>query len=143
MVSSASPNVRFAGFLPERQLDQFFATCKIFVCPSRWYEGFPNVVARAMAHGRPVVGARIGVMHEIIEHGVSGVLYESGDADQLTAAIERLWRDPHLCMSLGSKGRQEAERRFAPDVVNAILVQVYRDLVGKEKPQASLPRSQG
>jgi glycosyltransferase involved in cell wall biosynthesis len=134
LVLSAPRNVRFVGFLKGEQLDQFYAACRIFVCPSRWYEGFPNVVARAMAHGRPVVGARIGVMPEIIEDGANGVLYSPGDATQLATAIQRLWRDRELCQSMGLRGRHEAERRFALDVVYETLMQVYRGLVKHKKP---------
>jgi glycosyltransferase involved in cell wall biosynthesis len=131
-MSRAPPNIRFTGFLKGPQLERLFAGSSMVVCPSRCFEGFPNVIAQAMAHGRPVVATRIGVIPEIVEDGVTGILCRPGDVQQLATAIDRLWHDPVFGRSLGSRGRQAAERRFAPDVVNETLMRVYADLVNAE-----------
>jgi glycosyltransferase involved in cell wall biosynthesis len=35
----------------------------------------------AMARGIPVVSARVGALPEVVEHGVSGWLFDAGDLD--------------------------------------------------------------
>jgi glycosyltransferase involved in cell wall biosynthesis len=47
--------------------------------------------------GTPVVGARIGGIPELVDDGVNGLLFESGNVDSLVAAIEKLWNDETLC----------------------------------------------
>jgi glycosyltransferase involved in cell wall biosynthesis len=138
-ISRAPPNVRFTGFLRGPRLERLFAESSVVVCPSRCFEGFPNLIAQAMAHGRPVVGARIGVIPEIVEDGVTGVLCPPGDAEQLAAAIDRLWRDPALGAALGERGRISAEQRFAPHVVNETLIKVYQDLIEGQESAREMP----
>jgi glycosyltransferase involved in cell wall biosynthesis len=61
------------------------------VLPSEWYEGFPLVVAEAYACGSPIVASRIGGLPELIRDGVTGMLFESGDAASLANAVNQLW----------------------------------------------------
>lgn len=63
--------------------------------PSRW-ENFPNVCLEAMSLGAPVVGSDAGGMSEIIEDGVNGVLFRSGDVESLEAALMRVLGDAVL-----------------------------------------------
>lgn len=126
LASSAPPNLRFEGFLRGRALDEFYERARIFVCPSKWFEGFPNVIARAMAHGKPVVASRIGAIPEIVEDGVTGLLVEPGDAAALASAIGRLWSDPARCAELGRAGRERAGREFAAERVYERLLAIYR-----------------
>ena len=63
--------------------------------PSRW-ENFPNVCLEAMSLGAPVVASDAGGMSEIIEDGVSGVLFKSGDAESLAAALSQVLSDDAL-----------------------------------------------
>jgi glycosyltransferase involved in cell wall biosynthesis len=126
LATPAPPNLRFEGFLRGRDLDEFYARARIFVCPSKWFEGFPNVVARAMAHGKPVVASRIGAIPEIVEDGVTGLLVEPGDGAALAAAIGRLWPDPVRCADLGRAGHERALHEFAAERVYERLAAIYR-----------------
>lgn len=63
--------------------------------PSLW-ENFPNTCVEAMALGAPVVASDAGGMAEIVEDGVSGVLFPSGNAGALAAALTRVLGDGQL-----------------------------------------------
>ena len=54
-------------------------------------------LVEAMSQGVPVVASRIGGIPEIIEDGVTGLLFEPGNAADLAEKMLRLWRDPELC----------------------------------------------
>jgi len=69
------------------------STCCCF--PSLW-ENFPNVCLEAMSLGALVVGSNAGGMSEMIEHGESGLLVESGSVDDLTAQLRRALDDGAL-----------------------------------------------
>ena len=60
----------------------------ILLC-SRW-EGFPNVVLEALAHGTPVVATDVGDVAEIVRPGESGWIVPPEDAKSLSAAIAEL-----------------------------------------------------
>ena len=88
IAKSAPANVSFDGFLSGRDLDDFFNQSRFVVFPSVCFEGFPNAVAKAMAHGKAVIASRIGPLPEIVEDGVTGVLFEPGNAADLAEKID-------------------------------------------------------
>jgi glycosyltransferase involved in cell wall biosynthesis len=60
------------------------------VIPSIWPENLPTVAIEALALGVPIIGSEIGGIPELVEHRVSGLLVEPGDAQALAAALADL-----------------------------------------------------
>jgi GalNAc-alpha-(1->4)-GalNAc-alpha-(1->3)-diNAcBac-PP-undecaprenol alpha-1,4-N-acetyl-D-galactosaminyltransferase len=80
------------------ELSSYYSSADLFCIPSRW-EGFPNVVGEALAHGLPVIAFKgCSGMSDLIESGKNGILAEGND-DFLSLAIaiqiasNKLW-DP-------------------------------------------------
>ena len=65
-----------------------------------------------MVQGVPVVAPRITGIPELVEDGVSGLLYTPGDAEQLVGRIEMLLADADLRNRCGEAGRQTVSREF-------------------------------
>jgi glycosyltransferase involved in cell wall biosynthesis len=126
LVARAPTNVRFHGFLSGRELDDFYARSRLFACPSVWWEGFPNVVTRAMAHAKPVIASDLGVLSEIVEHQHTGLLFQAGNAAELASAIRDLWDDPGRCREMGDAGRKKAIREYCESVYYERLMTAYR-----------------
>ena len=63
------------------------------IYPSEWYENCPFSVMESQLYGTPVIGANIGGIPELIEVGKTGLLFNSGDVEQLCDAIHTLWQD--------------------------------------------------
>src|SRR5690606_20709462 len=60
------------------------------------WENYPNVCLEALALGKLVVGSNAGGMAEQIEHGSSGLLFESGSVESLRDALRRALTDHEL-----------------------------------------------
>ncbi|MCE5230706.1 glycosyltransferase family 4 protein [bacterium] len=133
-VETAPSNVTFHGFLAGPALDEFYRRTRVLVCPSIWYEGFPNVVAHAMAAGKPVIACRLGALPEIVGDGETGLLFDPDDIDTLTAHIRRLFGDSDLCRAMGEAGRRKIEREFSPSAVYEKLTAVYQSLIKAPTP---------
>lgn len=121
---SAPGNVEFRGFLRGRDLDAVFRESRILVFPSLWFEGFPNVVAQAMAWGRPVVAMRMGALPEIVDDGKTGLLCNP-DEDDLAERIDYLWRRPDLCREMGRAGREKALSEYSDERFYSRLMAIY------------------
>lgn len=89
-------NIDNKGFLEGDALIELIAGAKFSIYPSEWYENCPFSVMESIQYGTPVLGADIGGIPELIEDGVTGELFESGNERQLTDKIDKLWKDAEL-----------------------------------------------
>ena len=69
--------------------------------PSR-YESFGLVPLEGFVHGTPVIASRSGAIPEVVEDGVSGLLFEAESAASLADATIRVLKDPELRSSLSA-----------------------------------------
>ncbi len=122
-------NVEFVGFLKGDELNEFYLKSKIIVVPSKWYEGFPNVITRGMLLKRPVITTNIGAMPSIIDDGVHGLLVEPGDAKQLSVAIDELYSNDAKCRKFGEAGFKKAKLLYSRDAIFEILIRTYNQLM--------------
>lgn len=119
------PQAQFVGHLSGDALWQAVARAAIVVVPSECYENCPMSVLEAMAHGRPVVGSRMGGIPELVADGETGLLFDAGSVDGLGAALVRLMESPGLRRQLGRQARRRAEEQFSLDAHNRGLLDIY------------------
>ena len=86
-------NIQNVGFQSGDDLSKLIREAKMSVYSSEWYENCPFSVMESQMYGTPVIGANIGGIPELIQVGKTGLLYESGDVDQLCDAIHSIWQD--------------------------------------------------
>jgi len=114
-----------------KELSAFFRGARMFVLPSVWFEAFGLAAAEAMGHGLPVVASRLGAMSALVEDGVDGLLFEPGDARDLSEKVKRLWSDPALCRRLGQAARQKAVSHWSAQQHVQRLRTVYENLCAR------------
>ena len=127
-------NVLWTGYLKGQDLDNFYASSRMIVVPGKWYEGFPNVITRAMKHAKPVITSRLGAMASIIDHEENGLLVEPGNAGDLAKSIEYLYNQPELCRKLGENGRKKAEEQYSSELIYKKLMEVYESVKRPPNP---------
>ncbi len=84
-------NVEFVGVKQWDEIKNLVGRARFSVLPSEWYENNPLSVIEAQCLGTPVLGARIGGIPELIEEGVNGTTFESGNVEDLKSQIEKMW----------------------------------------------------
>lgn len=87
LAAEAGADVTFHGHRAGDALFDVVRGARACVLPSEWYENAPKSVLEAFNHARPVIGAAIGGITELIEHGHTGWLFASGDVGALAAQL--------------------------------------------------------
>jgi len=123
-------SAEYVNHLGGTELDEVIRGAAVIVVPSEWYENCPMSVLEAMAYGKPVVGADIGGIPELIADGQTGLLFTPGDREGLNTAIRRLMEDPALRHRLGCAAREKIEECFSLDRHHTGLLALYGELLG-------------
>jgi hypothetical protein len=84
---------------------------RALVVPSR-REALARVIMEAFAAGVPVVAARTGGIPEVVVHEHNGLLFPSGDAPALAAALRRILNDAVLRQRLTGQARRDYQERY-------------------------------
>jgi phosphatidylinositol alpha-1,6-mannosyltransferase len=129
--------VEFVGEVDDARLPELYRSADLFVMPS-WedpatssVEGFGIVYLEAAACGVPSVGGRTGGVADAIEEGVTGLLAEPGDDEDLRTKIERLLADPEERRAMGAAARARAEREFTWDRAARIVEEEMREVLAR------------
>jgi glycosyltransferase involved in cell wall biosynthesis len=83
-------SVVFLGWLSRLEVEHQLRDAWASVAPSLWAEPLGLVAAEAVVRGVPVVASESGGLGEIVEHGVSGLLFPNNDEAALTANLEAI-----------------------------------------------------
>lgn len=102
----------FLGDLPGPAIKLWYRRVVLCVSPSL-SEGFGLTPLEAMASGAAAVTSRAGAYEQMIEPGVNGALADTGDLEQLVAALEPLLAQPAELLAMGERARRCAVERFS------------------------------
>jgi phosphatidylinositol alpha-1,6-mannosyltransferase len=128
--------VVFAGRMPDEDLPDCYAACDVFVMVSREIpakgdvEGFGIVYLEANAQGKPVVGARSGGVADAVEDGVTGLMVDSTDPENVADAILRLLANKDWAACLGIQGRNRVRTEFSMEVLARRMQSVLANSFG-------------
>ena len=111
---------------------EFIYAADVFVLPSRC-EALPVTILEAMALGTPVIASEVNGIPEEIEHGKSGLLFRSEDAEGLARSLVKLARDAELRQELSENARSRYWELFSRELLVSRYADAMRKLVRDEK----------
>ena len=94
------PHVHVRGRIAHDDVARALASLDVLVVPSIWPENSPLVIREAFLAGVPVVASRIGGIPETVTDGVNGLLFNPGDAVDLSRKVQQLVSSPALLETL-------------------------------------------
>jgi len=130
-------NVRFVGRLVPAKVLEEISRARLLILPSEWFEGFPMVIREAFAYGTPVAVSNIGALGEIVEDGVTGVLFNPGDHSSLVEVVESIWRRQGHLGKMAGAAREIFEQRYSEDKNYEMLMNIYNSAVARQSKKAA------
>ena len=119
-------NVEFLGYKTSNELKKLVKKSMFTVLPSECYENSPRVVLESFALGKPVIGARIGGIPELVMDEETGLTFEAGDRKDLKEKIMFLINSPNRIIEMGKNARKFAVEKFNSDRYYSKLMQIYQ-----------------
>lgn len=120
--------VEFTGYVPENVVDRFFATSDILLFPTRFGEGFPNVLFKAVTRGMPVVSAPCRSALEYLtenENCLFCIMEPEDIADKVAVLID----DRQTRETMSSNNLKMGES-LTPEAIAVEFVSIYKSLAG-------------
>lgn len=119
--ATATGGVNYRGHLPPVHI---FAELDAVVHPSLIFDSLPTVLLEAARAGVPAVASDLGGASEIIEHGVTGWLFDPDAPERGFAHLRALVGDETARLAMGAAARQRFLRAFTIDK----MIENYRGL---------------
>lgn len=121
--------VCFAGWVSDT--DSFYNAIDINTLTSL-SETFPYALTEGARAGLPTVASRVGGVPYLIEHGITGLLFEPGDAEALGRHLAALAADPVLRAHLGERLYEKAKTDFSLESTLQRQLHIYETILRRQ-----------
>jgi len=124
--------VTFSGFLNQTEIARAYAAADALVLPSDYGETWGLVVNEAMLFGVPaIVSDRVGCGPDLVEPGVTGLVFPCRDDKALADAMRALAVDRDKAGRMGEVARKRVSERYSPALAVAGTVAALRAAAGR------------
>jgi len=108
--------INYIGF--QKDIKSWIQRCHCTILPSHGGEGVPNVLLESAAMGRICIASKINGSKDVIDDGVTGHLFETGNAQDLINKVDKfLELDYEAKKQMGLAGRTKVEKAFDRQIV--------------------------
>jgi len=119
------PNVRFIGFVPQREIYRYYEAAKALICTSE-SEGFPNTFLQAWIHQVPVISLSIDPDECICDHKLG---FHSQSFEQLIKDIENLSQNEKIAKEMGKNGKEYVMKYHDVEVITNKYIKIFNQLI--------------
>ena len=120
--------IHFLG--KQERVNELLPLADFMIMPSEM-ESFGLAALEAMACKVPTIATRVGGVPELIDDGVTGLLFRVGDVQGMAQGAIELLRDPARLNEMREAGRRTAQKRFCSTLVLPQYVKFYESLLAQ------------
>jgi glycosyltransferase involved in cell wall biosynthesis len=131
--------VRFCGFVVPEKVKEYYRECSAVALSSVWPEPIATVGLEVMRYGLPVVAFDVGGVNNWLIDQANGFLVPWMNSTLFARALEKLLLNKELARTMGERGRQIVNERFAfPDYISS-LDRMFAQVVEENRHPATVP----
>lgn len=123
-------NIEYLGSKNKQEIDVLLSESSFIIVPSEWYENNPLTIVESFANGKPIIGADIGGIPEIVENNINGFIFRQGIIEDLRRCVNKAYNlklDRYVEMSINA--RLFAEKNFSEVHHYENLMKIYNQLI--------------
>ena len=125
--------VKMLGFLNNKEMKKEIQNCKFVVVPSIWYENCPYSVLETLAVGKPIIGANIGGIPELINNNENGFTYKYDDTSDLADKMRKLFENEKVVNDFSKKSKELAIEKYSREDYYKQIEKIYKDLLERSR----------
>jgi len=122
-------NVKLLGYKKGGELYNLIKQSRLVVVPSIWYENNPISILEAFALNKPVIGADLGGIPELVKDGQTGILFKSGQSSDLKDKISKNYSNMDLIGKMGQNCRSFVAQNCDNNNHLKQIESAYNDLI--------------
>jgi phosphatidylinositol alpha-mannosyltransferase len=135
--------VEFLGGITDEEKSALLRSVDVYVAPQTGGESFGIVLVEAMSAGTAVVASDLGAFRRVLDDGDAGVLFRTGDGEDLARTLVRVLGDPGLRERVVRRASRVV-RQYDWSTVTEQVLTVYETVLSGVGPRVRVaedPRS--
>lgn len=122
-------NITFKGKLEFSEIIPYLENCLCTICPSEWYDNFPNSVLESFAYRKPVIASNLGSLKELVIEYTTGLHFEVGDIKSLRKKIEFMIENKNEVIRMGNNAYDKLKNEYSSQIHYNKLIEVFENIL--------------
>jgi len=127
--------VHFLG--KQERVNELLPLADLMLMPSQ-LESFGLAALEAMACRVPTIATRVGGVPELIDDGISGLLFPVGKVDEMADGVIQLLKDRERLEIMRDAARRTARTRFCATLVLPLYLKYYQQVLDAARRPATI-----
>ena len=124
-------DVSLLGHINHKEIYKFMSKIDIYInLPQK--ESFGVAVLEASAAGKPVIVSGVGGLPEVVKDGVTGIIIDLKNEDQIIAVMDQMLRLKDKRNFMGENGKKFVEKNYSWEKCKEIMLNSYNKILNNE-----------
>jgi glycosyltransferase involved in cell wall biosynthesis len=134
--AARDPRIQYLGRQPHERVLTELRTAGCLLVPALWYEAFPHTLLEAAASGAPILASNVGTLPDVVEDGVTGMLFDPFDPADVAAKVRQFFSNTTDRDAISQAARGKFEREFTAARAYENLGRIYQIATSRRKIEA-------
>ena len=123
-----NPSIKFLGEKSSNEVLTQIGNARCVIIPSECYENLPRVMVESFSKGTPVIASNLKSISGIVKDGITGLLFETGNASDLAAKVKWCWQNPDKLSAMRHNARREFEEKYTIERNFRLFMEIYNGI---------------